>query len=29
VMLDTFSPLLISETARRVADPGYLRSWLA
>jgi len=27
VMIDTFSPLLISETARSVADPDYPLSW--
>lgn len=27
VMIDTFAPLGISETARRIADPNYWRSW--
>lgn len=29
VMLDTFSPLRVTATARGVSDPGYLRSWLS
>lgn len=29
VMIDTFSPLLISDVARGIADPDYARSWLA
>jgi homogentisate 1,2-dioxygenase len=28
VMLDTFRPLLLSDTARSVADPDYIKSWL-
>jgi homogentisate 1,2-dioxygenase len=28
VMLDTFSPLGVSEAAREVADPSYVTSWL-
>jgi homogentisate 1,2-dioxygenase len=28
VMLDAFQPLLLSDTARGVADPEYLRSWV-
>jgi homogentisate 1,2-dioxygenase len=28
VMLDTFRPLLVSETARAIADPDYFRSWV-
>jgi homogentisate 1,2-dioxygenase len=27
VMVDTFRPLLVSDTARAVADPDYFRSW--
>jgi homogentisate 1,2-dioxygenase len=28
VMVDTFRPLLVSDTARAIADPDYVRSWL-
>ncbi len=27
VMIDTFSPLLVSDTARSIADPDYPWSW--
>jgi homogentisate 1,2-dioxygenase len=29
VMIDTFRPLLASDTARAIEDPGYLHSWAA
>lgn len=29
VMLDTFSPLGVSQTARDIADPSYVTSWLS
>ena len=29
VMIDTFSPLGITDEVRRAADPSYLSSWLS
>jgi homogentisate 1,2-dioxygenase len=29
VMLDTFRPLLVTSTARSIAAPDYVRSWVA